>query len=91
MGLGWYPQFYIDEDGQAFMVDFDYDWVYKSYITFTSGGMEFSEPLRIEYDEYDEWIASMIQIQPLEDMHEAITALITQRLGINNSTTAFSP
>jgi len=88
MGLSWYPQFYIDEDGQAFMVDFDYDWVYKSYITFTSGGMEFSEPLRVEYDE---WVASVIQIHPLEDMHEAITELIMQRLGINNSTTAFLP
>jgi len=87
--IGWPPQFYSDEDGRTFMASYDYDWVNISYLTITTEGIEISNPISVDLDGYERWATLMTQIQPLADMHEYITASITQRLENNNITPAY--
>jgi len=87
--LAWQPRFYADEDGRTIMVSFDYDFVDISHITFTPEGMEFSEPLEIDYAEYEKLVASMTQILPLTDMRKDIAASIKQKLDIDYSISTF--
>ncbi|MCL2566003.1 MAG: hypothetical protein FWE24_09385 [Defluviitaleaceae bacterium] len=87
--IAWQPRFYTDEDGSTIMASFDYDFVEISYITFTSEGMEFSEPLEMDYAEYERLVASMTQILPLTDMRKDIAASIKQKLDIDYSISTF--
>jgi len=87
--LAWQPRFYADENGRTIMVSFDYDQADISYITFTSEGMEFSEPSSMDYAEYEELVASMTQILPLIDMRKDIAASIKQSLDIDYSISTF--